>query len=412
MMFLLLLLPTAVHSHGRLTVPKTRLQDRLGYDTYENDPIGFQGRPMSQFVCRNDPVAGSSRTQVTAGQPMDMQWVNSALHVGDCAVYVGYGDAIVNGVGDAKNSGKFVKIANIYDCKRYSGQTIEIDLPSWLPAGPAVIRWEWYALHVAPTIEFYAQCSDVEITSASTLTAADLPSYPVYPWVLPENGNQGVGFRSAYDMSQPQFITGTPCAFPGDATARSGCELTAAGTQGHIAVGLGPDHAGEGGVAPPTPTPAPVVSVTPNPTASPIPAPTPAPTADAAPKPSPKPTGTPAPVAPSPSPAPETPAPTVAETESPTEDDNGTCGNAVWAKCDGKDSTTGAAFSGEKCCPAGSYCNYQTEWYSQCVPNESCSKQPYDQCAGPTFWESNCCPAGHYCKQMSDDGYSQCAPKQ
>merc|ERR1719461_1795413 len=100
-------------------------------------------------------------------------------------------------------------------------------------------------------------------------------------------------------MSRPQFVTGTPCAFPGDAPAKNGCDLTAAGTQGHIAVGLGPDHACAGCV--PAPTPSPVVSPTPLPTASPVPAPTPSPTdaglpaptpapTDAAPKPSPKPT--------------------------------------------------------------------------------------------------------------------------
>merc|ERR1719461_1995931 len=188
-------------------------------------------------------------------------------------------------------------------------------------------------------------------------------------------------------MSRPQFVTGTPCAFPGDAPAKNGCDLTAAGTQGHIAVGLGPDHACAGCV--PAPTPSPVVSPTPEPTASPVPAPKPTEPVVATPAP------TRSPVAVS------TPAPTV---------DDGTCGNALWAKCDGTD-TDGSPFSGEKCCPSGSYCNYQTQWYSQCIPNDACNKQPNDQCGGPGFWESNCCPAGHYCKEMSADGYSQCAPK-
>jgi len=424
MMFFLFLLPTAVYSHGRLTVPKTRLQDKLGYDTYENDPIGFGGRPLSQFVCRNDPVPSASRTRVTAGQSMDMRWINSARHVGDCAVYVGYGDAIVNGMGDAKNSGQFVKIANIYDCKRYSEQTIQIELPSWLPAGPAVIRWEWYALHVSPTIEFYAQCADVEISSASTLSAADLPSYSVYPWVIPERADEGVGYRNAFDLATPQYITGPPCAFPGDAPASAKCEATAPGTLGHIAVGLGPDKSGE--VAAPAPTPEPTKS----PVASPVALPTQEPT-DVAP-PTQEPTATPlaapveAPTSPpveSPVTAPTSPpveSPVTAPTSPPVESpvaaptsppvDDGSCSNQLWAKCDGLD-WDGSPFSGEKCCPAGAYCNWQTQWYSQCIPVESCTKSPYDQCAGAGFYDSPCCPEGHYCKDMNV-GISLCAPLQ
>lgn len=425
-MFLLFLLPTAVYSHGRLTVPKTRLQNKLGYDTYENDPIGFGGRPMSQFVCRNDPVPSASRTPVTAGQSMDMKWVNSAMHVGDCAVYIGYGDAIVNGVGENKISGQFVKIANIPDCKKYSQQTYQIDLPSWLPAGPAVIRWEWYALHVSPTIEFYAQCADVEVTSASTLSAADLPSYSVYPWVIPFRADdEGVGYRNAFDTSTPQYVTGPPCAFPGDATPRNKCDRTAPGTQGHVAIGLGPDKSGQ--VVAPKPTPAPVESPVAPPTMEPVAAPTVKPTTAAEPpsvdptqEPTPQPTASPipaptpspvaAPVAPKPTPPPSAP---VSPPTSPPVDDGTnppqSCSNYLWAKCDGRD-VDGSPFSGEKCCPDGAYCNWQTVWYSQCIPVESCTKSPGDQCAGEGFNESNCCPAGHYCKAMNAAGYSQCEP--
>jgi len=407
MMFLLFLLPTAVYSHGRLTVPKTRLHAKLGYDTYENDPIGFQGRPMSQFVCRNDPTPNVSRTQVYAGAPMPMKWLNSAKHVGDCAVYIGYGDAIVNGVGDAKNSGKFVKIANIPDCKRFSQDkypgTVDIELPSWLPAGNAVIRWEWYALHVRPTIEFYAQCADVVVESASTLTAADLPSYTVYPWVIPENAEIGVGYRDAYNDNAEQYVTGPPCAFPGDAPAVNNCQLTAPGTTGHVAVGLGPDTSGE--VPAPVPTPMPVESPvtvpTPMPVESPVSTPTSPPTV-VVPQPTPNPTASPIP-APTPAPTAAAPSPT-----SPPVDD-GQCGTALWAKCDGRDAD-GSDFSGEKCCPAGAYCNWQTSWYSQCIPVESCTKVPGDQCAGEGFNDSNCCPEGHYCKATNASGYSQCAP--
>lgn len=383
-----LLLPVAVYSHGRLTVPATR--NPVGY---ENDPIGFQGRPQEQFVCRNDP--NGMRTAVTAGQPLDMQWQNTALHVGDCAVYVGYGDDIVNGGLSERTSGKFVKIANIFDCKKYSGQDYQIDLPSWLPAGKAVIRWEWYALHVAPTIEFYAQCADVDIQSDSNLTPADLPSYSIVEpeWVLPKRGDIAgtVGYRNAFNTASPQFVTGPPCAFPGDSSSRNACNLTAKGTQGYIAVGEGPDFAPNGNSGP---------APTPEPTASPVAAPTQEPVAPA-------PTTTPSseePVYPpveSPT-MPPVASPVASPTDAPAE---GECA-ALWAKCDGKNND-GSIFE-RKCCPSGAFCNRQDEWYSQCITG-SCPTQAWEQCGGADLAGPSCCPEHHYCQPMND-GSSQCVP--
>lgn len=397
MLFSLLLLPVAVYSHGRLTVPATR--NPTGY---ENDPIGFGGRSLDHFVCRNDP--NGSRTTVTAGQPLDMQWTNSAKHVGDCAVYVGYGDAIVNGVGTEKNSGQFVKIANVFDCKKYSDQTYTIDLPSWLPAGKAVIRWEWYALHVAPTIEFYAQCADVNIVSDSTLSAADLPSYSVIEpdWVLPKRGDLGgVGFRAAFDSNSPQFVTGPPCAFPGDASARNACDLTAKGTQGYIAVGEGPDHApnGDHGPAPvPSPTQEPVASPVANPTNPPVANPTSPPVANPTSPPVEQPVAAPT--------NPPVESPVAAPTNPPVD---GVCSNTLWAKCAGKN-VDGSIFDGPlACCPANSYCSRQSEWYSQCIPG-TCPNKAWEQCGGGYGFEGTaCCPDNHYCQPMND-GSSQCVP--
>jgi len=380
-----LLLPVVVYSHGRLTVPATR--NPVGY---ENDPIGFAGRPQEQFVCRNDP--NGSRTFVTAGQPLDMQWQNSALHVGDCAVYVGYGDDIVNGGLSERTSGKFVKIANIFDCKKYSGQNYQIDLPSWLPAGKAVIRWEWYALHVAPTIEFYAQCADVTIQSDSNLTPADLPSYSIVEpeWVLPKRGDlQGVGYRNAFDTSSPQYVTGPPCAFPGDVSSRNACNLTAKGSQGYIAVGEGPDFAPNGNSGP---------APTPEPTASPIATPTPSSEEPVA-----APTTTPSSEEPIYPPVESPTMPPVASPTNPPAD--GECA-ALWAKCDGKNND-GSIFE-RKCCPSGAFCNRQNEWYSQCIPG-SCPTQAWEQCGGADLAGPSCCPEHHYCQPMND-GSSQCVP--
>merc|ERR1719499_238007 len=91
-----------VYGHGRLTVPATRKPTG-----YENDPTS--GPNGTDFVCRNDPTSASP-TQVTAGSSVSMRWDLSAPHVGDCAVYVGFGDAITNGRGSAKRAGRFVKI--------------------------------------------------------------------------------------------------------------------------------------------------------------------------------------------------------------------------------------------------------------------------------------------------------------
>ena len=74
-----------------------------------------------------------------------------------------------------------------------------------------------------------------------------------------------------------------------------------------------------------------------------IPAQTPAPTAEPAPV-------TPTPPAPAPAPA---PAP------------HGDCPSPIapWSKCNGK------GWQGSTCCTQGHACDYQSTWYSQCVPN-------------------------------------------
>ena len=87
-----------------------------------------------------------------AGGKATLQWVFGALHVGDCAVYLSY---------DHEKSlaeQQYFKIANLPDCKSQSGQNVEIDLPSWLPGGQAVMRWDWYGVHGgANNPEFYAR---------------------------------------------------------------------------------------------------------------------------------------------------------------------------------------------------------------------------------------------------------------
>merc|ERR1711879_1084892 len=226
------------------------------------------------------------KTRVTAGQSLNMRWTLTAKHWGDCSVYVGYGDAAVNGMGDEKRDARFFKIANVPDCRQFSEQDYEIDLPSWLPAGQAVIRWEWYALHMHPVIEFYVQCADVIIESDSTLTADQLPSYPVVgPPVLPTSANVAPGYRHVSTDTE-QFYTGPPCAFQDQASDRNNCELTAPGTTGYVDVSNRINGVEEPQT--PSPTPAPTsdatdAPATPSPTVGGMDAakPTPSPTEDA-----------------------------------------------------------------------------------------------------------------------------------
>jgi len=119
---------------------------------------------------------------------------------------------------------KYVKIANLPDCKSYPGKAITI--PAGLPAGRAILRWDWAALHIWPTVEFYVQCADIEISSSSSATAANLDSYSITsPPVYPDNGNDGVGYRNAFNSGMVQAMTGPSC-FDGSI---NDCSLTAPG---------------------------------------------------------------------------------------------------------------------------------------------------------------------------------------
>jgi len=321
--FILLLPVSVVWGHGRLTVPATRKPTG-----YENNPVS--GPNGTDFVCRNDPT-GAQKTAVKAGESVTMRWELSAPHQGDCAIYVGYGDALTAGTGDAKRAGRFVKIANVFDCRAYTGQDYQVDLPSWLPAGQAVIRWEWYAIHVWPGPEFYAQCADVTIESSSALTANEIPSYTIVsPQVFPAQSTDQLPYRCYWCQGFQEFLTGPPCAFPGQASARAQCDRTAPGTVGHIDVSGRINGGGGGG------TPAPIV---PN-------------------------NGTPAPVVVNNG----TPAPTTAQQPQPTADpsDNGECQNRAWAPCGGLSNPDAPS-----CCPAGYECQRNSKWYSQCR-NDGC----------------------------------------
>lgn len=92
---------------------------------------------------------------------------------------------------------------------------------------------------------------------------------------------------------------------------------------------------------------------------------------------------------------------------------------ATWGQCGG------IAFKGPDCCQYGSSCSYQNEWYSQCVPDtikkpsvlkplkederfEKCAPI-YGQCGGEGWTGPTCCWGGFACSYSSST-YSQCLP--
>jgi len=193
---------------------------------YENDPVPSNNDDT--FVCRNSVT--NPATTITAGATMDLYWDFGAAHVGDCAVYISYDwDASSN------SEQEYFKIANLYKCKDQNRQTVPINLPSWLPGGRAVLRWDWYALHVFPTVEFYSQCADVTIVAgADEVDISTLVTYPIInPALYPADGNSGVGYRNPFANTE-QYMTGPPCAngFNGN-----DCSLTSDATTGYIDVG-------------------------------------------------------------------------------------------------------------------------------------------------------------------------------
>merc|ERR1719336_1158017 len=215
-------LAASVYGHGRLQIPKTRFHAKNGYDGYENDPVNFgtglDATTYEKFACRNDPPVSPDgglkdpETQVSAGDMMDVKWSFSAAHVGDCAMYVSYD---YDKTGEDKKNMKWFKIANWQECKMKTAQVHQIKVPSWLPGGRAVFRWDWYALHqrAVGSIEFYNQCADVMVTAGSgSLAVSQVPSCSVMG-LYPERASATfVDWRVGLPAEIEVWMTGPPCA--------------------------------------------------------------------------------------------------------------------------------------------------------------------------------------------------------
>jgi len=213
----------SVWGHGRLSVPATR--NPTGY---ENDPVPSNNDDT--FVCRNGLTA--PQITINAGSTLDLYWDFGAAHVGDCGVYLSYDwDAASN------SEQEYFKIANLFKCKDQNRENVTIDLPPWLPNGRAVLRWDWYALHVYPSVEFYSQCVDVTVASGNgDVDISAIVIYPIInPALYPADANTGVGYRNPFANTE-QYMTGPAC---GNGYTGNNCALTQEGTTGFIDVGDG-----------------------------------------------------------------------------------------------------------------------------------------------------------------------------
>lgn len=186
------LFPALVIAHGRLTTPSPRECDDSCFIDDPDSPINFNGDEQSEsdrwpvndpeghpegqsFVCRISNAVDSvtPMIEVTAGSSMNLRWDFTADHPGDGGLFVSYD------YGTETQDMKFFKIANFPQQRRNNGEVLSVALPEWLPAGNAVLRWDWYATHNAPWCEFYTNCIDVNIISSSSVDASSIPSFKI-----------------------------------------------------------------------------------------------------------------------------------------------------------------------------------------------------------------------------------------
>jgi len=233
MIITLLFFTATVYGHGRLLVPKTR----VGHDNYENDPTGSSGNggnANDAWVCRHAaPNPSVTKTQVTAGQVLNLQWHFGAKHVGDCDAYISYD------VNLPRSEMRWFKIGNFYDCRINSDREVNhpLMMPSMLQNGDAVLRWGWYALHQHPNVEFYSQCADIVISGGVSELSPNVKLYKLIGSnpIFPLRADQAPGYANRFPPIE-EWMTGPPCA-NGIADDVNECYRTAKGTPGYIDIG-------------------------------------------------------------------------------------------------------------------------------------------------------------------------------
>lgn len=210
----LVLLSCSVDAHAWLSNPKPRGQylspPKASWEEYK--PAAHNPNDTN-FVCRNDPASPKATwVPMRAGEKQSFTISFNALHVGDCFVYLTYdGDK-------ATSEQKWFKIWEQHSCKDQSEYSVTI--PSYLPSGEHVVfRWEWYALHIYPTVEYFASCFDATITGSAN---GVLPQPQVnMPGHLPLLDGSYAARTNNYWWpwdDQPMFFTGPPVATVGGQT--------------------------------------------------------------------------------------------------------------------------------------------------------------------------------------------------
>jgi len=192
-LFLVLAAASKADAHGHLSNPIPRAPLWLPqYDnghtsptaTYRLDePVYQLGGPMqisghqystNAFRCRESRPEAPVQT-ITAGSTLQVDWTLSAVHPGDCYLWLSYDE-------DKDEPENWFKVAEfpgcvdkqLYDSGSFDGteppvsNSWPVTIPSWLPScDHCVLRWEWVSYQQVVDNEYFVTCADVTIVGTA-----------------------------------------------------------------------------------------------------------------------------------------------------------------------------------------------------------------------------------------------------
>ncbi|KAG8464401.1 hypothetical protein KFE25_003464 [Diacronema lutheri] len=139
-------------------------------------PKSISGHQYSAnaFRCRESRPSAPPFQQLVAGQTIDVEWTLSAVHPGDCYLYLSY-DTNVD------EPERWFKIAEFPGCTHkadvdagFNGlnprtlNTWPVRMPTWLAScSHCVLRWEWISVQQVVDNEYFATCADVQVTGTA-----------------------------------------------------------------------------------------------------------------------------------------------------------------------------------------------------------------------------------------------------